>query len=119
MRKALVSLFIMFIAFTMATAEEGDIFDGPVGTYAIYHDTRFGDDVFIGLCYVGEDTLLVRSMRRRRKTSCSCSFRSLRNEGEGIGLGQEMRVIRGDMQSSRRAQGCCPMLMNCRKPGFR
>lgn len=118
MRKALVSLFIMFIAFTMATAEEGDIFDGPVGTYAIYHDTRFGDDVFIGLCYVGEDTLLVRSYETKTQNELLMLVPFVKEEGEGIGLGQEMRVIRGDMQSSKAGARLLPMLMNWSQAWF-
>lgn len=112
MRKALVSVLLVFFAYALATAQEGSIFDGPVGTYAIYHDARFGDDVFIGLCYIGEDTLLVRSYETKTQNELLMLIPFVREEGEGIGLGQEMRVIRGDMQSSKASARLLPMLMN-------
>jgi len=104
-----VLCFVLSASF--AVAADGAVFDDVPGSYAVYHDTRFGDECYIGLCYVGSDTVLARSFEPRTGNELMVML-PLVEEGGGLGPGKSLKILKGDLTSSKAASRLMPMLLN-------
>ena len=88
-KSLLVSLLILFsVAKIFATDEV--IFSDRPGYYAIYDDLRFENEAIIGVCYVGENTILARSYEPETENEVILMIELDINDNE-IDMGQNLR----------------------------
>jgi hypothetical protein len=105
-------LFMCFLlSAAIAASAAAAVFDDVPGSYAVYHDTRFGDDCFIGLCYVGSDTIVARTYETRTGNELVVMMPLVVKDGE-LGLGDSLRILRGALDSSDAAGRLIAMCMN-------
>lgn len=109
MRKFLVLCFMLVNIFVCA--DDVPIFLDIPGSYAIYHDLRFNSDVFIGICYVGENTILARSYETKTKIELLMLIPFVRTDN-GIDIGKNLKVLKGDLNTSNSTSRLLPMIMN-------
>lgn len=109
MKKLCALIFIALACYAVAADE--NVFSDIPGSYAIYHDNRFGTEAFIGLCYAGNDTLLVRSYEPDTETECLMFIPLLKTE-RGIEPGEDINVVIGSFTSSETTQRILPMVLN-------
>ena len=109
MRKILISFLLLFASF-FAFADE-EIFSDRPGSYAIYNDLRFDEQTIIGICYVGENSVIARSYEVESGNELQLLIQ-LKIEDNQITLGDNLRLLAGDLNSSSAASRLLPMLMN-------
>lgn len=109
MRKTLVFIFIILSIF--AFADDGIIFSDLPGSYTIYHDFRFENEVFIGLCYIGDNTILSRSYEPKTGNEVILSIPFVKTNN-GIEIGKKLNLLKGDLNSSEASNRLIPMIMN-------
>ena len=110
MRKLLIIIFIsLFNAFLFA---DTPIFNDIPGSYVIYHDTRFKDDVYLGLAYLGENKLLARSFETKDDNELQVIIQLTINTDGEIDLGKNLSIRKGDLKSSQAASRVIPMILN-------
>lgn len=109
MRKSLVIFFIILSIF--AFADDSIIFSDLPGSYAIYHDFRFETEVFIGLCYIGDNTILSRSYEPKTGNEIILSIPFVKTTN-GIEIGRKLNLLKGDLNSSEASNRLVPMIMN-------
>jgi hypothetical protein len=101
----------LFLSAALAASAAAAVFDDVPGSYAVYHDTRFGDDCFIGLCYVGSDTIVARSYETRTGNELMVMLPLIVEDGE-LDLGSTLKILRGALDSSAAARRLIAMCMN-------
>ena len=106
------SFFILVFLFTsiFAFADEIVFSDRP-GSYAIYNDLRFEEQTIVGICYVGENTVLARSYEAASGNELQILVQFITNDNK-ITLGDNLRILKGDLNSSQASARLLPMLMN-------
>jgi hypothetical protein len=105
--------FLLFLVLSagLAMSAEAAVFDDVPGSYAVYCDTRFGDDCYIGLCYVGSDTIVARSYEARTGNELMIMLPLVAGD-DGLGPGKSLKILKGDLKSSNAAGRLLPMLQN-------
>ena len=106
----LVTLLILFSTLKIFAAENVLFSDRP-GYYAIYDDLRFENEAFIGVCYAGENTIIARSYEPVTENELILMIELVLNDNE-IDLGQNLKILKGDLNSSLAAKRLLPMIMN-------
>ena len=110
MRKLLPVL--CFLAAGFLSAADEPVFTGEIpGSYAIYHDTRFQEDLYLGLCYTGEDNLVVRTWDTASREELVLLLPLVR-EGENLLYGDSLKVLKGDLKTGPGGQRLLPMILN-------
>lgn len=109
MRKFFIVCFMLVSFFVFADDEP--IFSDIPGSYAIYHDLRFNNDVIIGICYVGDNTILARSYETKTKNELLILIPFVRTDS-GIDIGNNLNVLKGDLNASDSTSRLLPMIMN-------
>lgn len=104
-----VHILLMLVALGVSAEK---IFDDLPGSYAIYHDTRFSDDVYLGVAYVGEDTLLARSFETKTGNEIVLLIPFVQGNDGGFDMGPNLKLLKGDFKSSPAASRVIPMLLN-------
>ncbi len=107
---AALALVLTLVALS-AFADDAAIFAEYPGTYAIYRDTRFGDESYLGICYAGEDTLLIRSFEPKTGNELLLAVPFALRDGSPE-PGESPRVLKGEMASSQAASRVLPTIMN-------
>lgn len=110
MKKLVLSVLIL-LSSVMVFANDEKIFADIPGSYAIYHDLRFNDEAIIGLCYVGENSILARSYEPKTKNELMFLLEFVVNDSE-IDLGPDIKLLKGMFNSSGAASRLLPMVMN-------
>lgn len=110
MRKFLMALLLIMVSSVCVFAEGEKLFSDLPGSYAIYHDQRFADEAIIGLCYLGNNTIVLRNYEPATQNELVMLVELVFQDDE-ISLGEECRILRGDLKgnSSTRA---LPMILN-------
>lgn len=111
MKKVFLSILIILMSTVFSFADESLLFSDRPGSYAIYHDLRFENEAIVGLCYLGENTIIVRSYEPKSENELLLMVEFTLSDNQ-IELGQNLRVLQGDMSSSPAASRLLPMLMN-------
>lgn len=111
-------VFLVSIVTISVLSAREPIFSDIPGSYAIYHDRRFGTEAFIGLCYAGEDTLLVRTFEPGTNTEMMLFIPFIKTP-EGLSLGEQLNIIKGSMTASDSTQRVLPMVLNWSATWFR
>ena len=111
MRKIIAISLLFFVSIFSLFADDEVIFSDRPGSYAIYQDLRFGNEALIGLCYVGENTILARSYEPASENELLLMIELTVKEGN-IDLGEHLQVLAGSMNSSDAAARLIPMIMN-------
>lgn len=109
MRK--IYVFVLCAMCYFAFADDKPIFSDIPGSYAIYHDQRFNNDAFIGICYVGENTILARSYETKTQSELLMLIPFIRTE-TGIDIDTNLTVIKGSINISESSSRLLPMIMN-------
>jgi hypothetical protein len=86
-------------------------FNDLSGSYAIYSDHRFGDDVYLGLCDVGNNTILARSYEPKGNNELVVLI-PLIKENNTIDIGDQIKVLKGDLKCSKASGRLIPLLLN-------
>lgn len=94
-----------------AFADDEPIFLDIIGSHAIYHDQRFNNDTFIGICYAGENTILARSYETNTQTELLMLIPFIRTE-TGIDIDKKLAVIKGSLNANESSSRLLPMIMN-------
>ena len=110
-RKVFVTFFLVFVSTIKIFADGGSLFSDISGSYAIYHDLRFNDEAIIGVCYIGEDTVLTRSYEPKTGNELLLMVDFVVNKNE-IEHGNNIKVLKGSFTSSEAASRLLPMLLN-------
>ncbi len=106
------SFFILIFLFTSIFVFADEIlFSDRPGSYAIYNDLRFEGQTLIGICYAGENTVLARSYEVESGNELQLLIQFVIKDNE-ISLGDNLRILKGDMNSSQASARLLPMLMN-------
>ena len=109
MKKILLLLFAL--STVLLSAAESPIFTGLKGSYAIYEDSRYGDTVYIGVCYVGDDTIIMRSYEPA--SGNDFAIKGSFNNIDGIlDYDPDMLLLKGELQSSDAATRLFPQILN-------
>ena len=109
MKKVFLLLFALLTV--LIGAEEAPIFTGLKGGYAIYEDSRYGEPIYIGVCYIGNDSVIMRSYEPA--TGNDVAVRGKFNNIDGIlDYDPTMYMIRGELDSSEAATRLLPVILN-------
>lgn len=109
MRKIFILTFTI-LCFSVF-ADESPIFNDIPGSYAIYHDQRFDDDVFIGICFIGDNTILARSYETNTKNELILLIPFVRTTN-GIDMAMKLKIVKGSMTASNASNRLLPMILN-------
>ncbi len=88
-----------------------NLFNDIPGSYVIYNDERFNDQAYIGLLYLGDDTLLVRTYEENSNSEFALIVK-LKIVDDEIEFDDEMQILAGGFKDSTITQRVLPMLMN-------
>lgn len=108
MRNKIFILIILFNSFLLSA--EALLNDQP-GSYVIYNDERFDDQAYIGLLYLGDDTLIVRTYEKSNNSELALILK-LRMIDEEIGFDDSMKILTGSFNDSQTTQRILPMILN-------
>ena len=82
------------------------------GAYVIYSDPRFGELAYVGLCYLGGDTLALRSFVPRTGAEVNLVLGlSLDDTGNSVTM-PSVRILKGDLGNSESSMRIVPMVLN-------
>jgi len=109
--KKIILLALVLLSSVYVYANDERVFSDIPGSYAIYKDSRFKEEAIIGLCYVGDDSIIVRSYEPRTKKELVFLLNFAGDENE-IYVGQDLEILKGNMNSSENAQRLIPMVIN-------
>jgi hypothetical protein len=106
-----IFLLLFALSTVLLSAAESPIFTGLKGSYAIYEDSRYGDTVYIGVCYVGDDTIIMRSYEPASGNDFAIKG-SFNNVGGLLDYESDMRILKGEIKSSEAATRLLPQMLN-------
>jgi len=109
--KTFLFVTIIFLLVSLSISAE-NLFDDLPGSYAIYHDTRFNDDAYVGVAFVGDDTLLARSFETKSGNEILLLIPFVRSSDGGFDMGSNLKLLKGKFKSSPAADRLIPMLLN-------
>ncbi|MCQ2578294.1 MAG: hypothetical protein MJ176_07165 [Treponema sp.] len=110
MKKIILALFVL-ISSVCIFANDVAIFNDFPGNYALYEDSRFEEKAIIGLCYVGDNSIIARSYEPKTENELVILMNFVIGDN-GIEPGNNLRILKGDFNSSENAKRLLPMIMN-------
>lgn len=109
--KKIILVLLVLVSAVFVFADENVIFDDFPGKFALYEDSRFGEKAIIGLCYLGNNSIVARSYEPKTENELVLMMDFVITEN-GIAPGDNLRVLKGSFNSSENAQRLLPMIMN-------
>ncbi len=109
MKKIFLLLFTLCTA--LLTAQENQIFTGVKGGYAIYEDSRYGDPFYISVCYVGEDSIVMRSYEPVTGDDFAAKVKFNLIDGI-IDYDPDMLILKGELDTSEAAKRLLLTILN-------
>ena len=110
MKRIIIMLLVLFSSIYIYANDE-NIFSDIPGSYAIYHDLRFDEETIIGLCYVGNNSILARTYEPKTENEFIFLL-SFTIQEEEIDIEKNLKILSGDMNSSENTKRMIPMIMN-------
>ena len=102
---------ILILIFNSLLLNAESIFDDQPGSYVIYSDERFNDQAYIGLLYLGDDSLLIRTFEKNNNLELALILK-LKIADEEIGFDESMQILTGSLKDSQTTQRIMPMILN-------
>ena len=115
MKKIFLLLFTITTAMVMA--QESPVLTGFKGSYAIYEDNRYEDPVYIGLCYVGEDSIIMRSYEPATGNDFAAKG-TLKNIDGVLDYDPTMLLLKGELKSSDAVDRLLPLVLSMANTWF-
>ena len=109
MLKKIILISLLLLNTILLIAES--LFNDLPGNYVIYNDERFNDQAYIGLLYLGDDTLLVRTYEENSDTEFALIVKLKIVDGE-IEFDDGMQILAGGLKDSMITQRILPMVLN-------
>ena len=116
MFKKVILLILLSVSPFLLFAE--DVFNDIPGSYVIYNDTRFGTQAYIGLMYLGEDTVLVRTFEKESEYEMVFVANMQVVDGN-LEMGDQLQILAGEINGSTTAGRMLPMLLNWANAWYR
>lgn len=109
MQKKIILISLILLNSILLFSES--LFNNLPGSYVIYNDERFNDQAYIGILYLGDDTLLVRTYEEENSYEFAFIVKLKVVDGE-IEFDDEMQILAGGLNDSTTTKRIFPMILN-------